>query len=127
MGDSVFAVSPSADSINSLQTWILVCIGFVFVSVVEYTVLLVMTRGHKRKGQLRGLQEVNGLSVVPYTNSHLIQLCQASFASPPVCGNPSRVERARPFPGEGVRQAPHRLLGSLSGGGQVTGQYALLL
>lgn len=49
IANTVFAISPAADAINALQTWILACICFVVSTVIEYSVVLFITRRHRRK------------------------------------------------------------------------------
>ena len=48
IANTVFAISPAADAINALQTWILACICFVVSTVIEYSLVLFITRNHRR-------------------------------------------------------------------------------
>ncbi|XP_059087058.1 glycine receptor subunit alphaZ1-like [Tigriopus californicus] len=49
IANTVFAISPAADAINALQTWILACICFVVSTAIEYSVVLFITRRHRRR------------------------------------------------------------------------------
>ncbi|TRY78141.1 hypothetical protein TCAL_09317, partial [Tigriopus californicus] len=48
IANTVFSSSPTADTINPIQVWILACIVFVFMTVLEYAYILFMMRRVKR-------------------------------------------------------------------------------
>ena len=49
IANTVFSSSPTADTINPIQVWILACIVFVFITVIEYTYILFMMRVAKKR------------------------------------------------------------------------------
>ena len=48
IANTVFSSSPTADTINPIQVWILACIVFVFITVLEYAYILFMMRRVKQ-------------------------------------------------------------------------------
>jgi len=42
---------PVAGRLTSIETWVLLCLSFIFVALVEYAVVLVIMRAHREKGQ----------------------------------------------------------------------------
>ncbi|CAB4059117.1 unnamed protein product [Lepeophtheirus salmonis] len=48
IANSVFSKSPRAHSINPIQVWILSCIVFVFITVLEYAVVLFIIRRQRK-------------------------------------------------------------------------------
>ena len=61
IANPIFSISPAATKINSIQSWILVCIFFVFVTVVEYAFVLCMSRHFRRRRIKKTLGGVDAL------------------------------------------------------------------